>query len=100
VATAKHFAVHSGPEADRHRDDIHPSRHDLEDTYLPAFKALVTRAKVESVMCAYNAVDGVPACANTALLADRLRRDWGFPATWSRTARPSPTSSCRPRTAM
>jgi beta-glucosidase len=78
VATAKHFAVHSGPEADRHRDDIHPSAHDLEDTYLPAFKALVTRAKVESVMCAYNAVDGVPACANTALLADRLRRDWGF----------------------
>jgi beta-glucosidase len=78
VATAKHFAVHSGPEADRHRDDIHPSAHDLEDTYLPAFKALVTRARVESVMCAYNAVDGVPACANTALLADRLRRDWGF----------------------
>jgi beta-glucosidase len=78
VATAKHFAVHSGPEADRHRDDIHPSAHDLEDTYLPAFKALVTRAKVESVMCAYNAVDGVPACANTALLADRLRRDWHF----------------------
>jgi beta-glucosidase len=78
VATAKHFAVHSGPEADRHRDDIHPSRHDLEDTYLPAFKALVTRAKVESVMCAYNAVDGVPACANTPLLTERLRRDWGF----------------------
>jgi len=78
VATAKHFAVHSGPEADRHSDDIHPSAHDLEDTYLPAFKALVTRAKVESVMCAYNAVDGVPACASTALLADRLRRDWGF----------------------
>jgi len=78
VATAKHFAVHSGPEADRHRDDIHPSAHDLEDTYLPAFKALVTRARVESVMCAYNAVDGAPACANTPLLADRLRRDWGF----------------------
>ena len=78
VATAKHFAVHSGPEADRHRDDVHPSAHDLEDTYLPAFKALVTRARVEAVMCAYNAVDGVPACANTALLADRLRRDWGF----------------------
>jgi len=78
VATAKHFAVHSGPEADRHRDDVHPSAHDLEDTYLPAFKALVTRAKVEAVMCAYNAVDGVPACASTALLADRLRRDWGF----------------------
>jgi beta-glucosidase len=78
VATAKHFAVHSGPEADRHRDDIHPSAHDLEDTYLPAFKALVTRAKVEAVMCAYNAVDGAPACANTPLLVDRLRHDWGF----------------------
>jgi beta-glucosidase len=78
VATAKHFAVHSGPEADRHRDDVHPSAHDLEDTYLPAFKALVTRARVESVMCAYNAVDGAPACANTPLLVDRLRRDWGF----------------------
>jgi beta-glucosidase len=78
VATAKHFAVHSGPEADRHRDDVHPSPHDLEDTYLPAFKALVTQAKVEAVMCAYNAVDGVPACANTDLLRDRLRRDWKF----------------------
>ena len=78
MATAKHYAVHSGPEADRHKDDIHPSRHDLEDTYLPAFKALVTRAKAESVMCAYNAVDGVPACASPALLTDRLRRDWGF----------------------
>jgi beta-glucosidase len=99
VATAKHFAVHSGPEADRHRDDIHPSAHDLEDTYLPAFKALVTRAKVESVMCAYNAVDGVPACANTPCWPTGCAR-LGLPATWSRTARPSPTSSCRPRTAM
>jgi beta-glucosidase len=78
MATAKHYAVHSGPEADRHRDDIHPSRHDLEDTYLPAFRALVTRAKVDAVMCAYNAVDGQPACANATLLTDRLRRDWGF----------------------
>jgi len=78
AAQAKHYAVHSGPEVDRHHDDIHPSRHDLEDTYLPAFKALVTRARVESVMCAYNAVDGVPACASDALLNQRLRRDWGF----------------------
>lgn len=78
MATAKHFAVHSGPEADRHRDDIHPSAHDLEDTYLPAFKALIIRAQAQAVMCAYNAVDGVPACASPALLADRLRRDWGF----------------------
>lgn len=78
AATAKHFAVHSGPEADRHHDDIHPSPRDLEDTYLPAFEALVKRGKVEAVMCAYNAVDGVPACASDALLKDRLRGRWGF----------------------
>ncbi|MFT4252515.1 MAG: glycoside hydrolase family 3 C-terminal domain-containing protein [Caulobacter sp.] len=78
AATAKHFAVHSGPEADRHHDDIHPSRHDLADTYLPAFEALVKTGKVESVMCAYNAVDGVPACASDVLLKDTLRGKWGF----------------------
>ena len=78
MATAKHFAVHSGPEADRHHDDIHPSKHDLEDTYLPAFEALVKRGQAQAVMCAYNAVDGAPACANPALLTERLRRDWGF----------------------
>lgn len=78
AATAKHYAVHSGPESSRHKDDIHPSAHDLEDTYLPAFRATVTEAKVESVMCAYNGVNGVPACASDFLLAERLRRDWGF----------------------
>jgi len=78
LAMAKHFAVHSGPEADRHRDDIHPSRHDLEDTYLPAFEALVTQAKAQSVMCAYNAVDGQPACASDMLLKDKLRGQWKF----------------------
>jgi beta-glucosidase len=78
LATAKHFAVHSGPEAGRHRDDIHPSPYDLEDTYLPAFRASVIEGRVQAVMCAYNAVDGVPACANGALLEDRLRRTWGF----------------------
>jgi len=78
AATAKHFAVHSGPEADRHHDDIHPSRHDLADTYLPAFEALVKRGKVEAVMCAYNAVDGVPACASDFLLKETLRGKWGF----------------------
>ena len=78
LATAKHFAVHSGPEADRHRDDIHPSRHDLEDTYLPAFEALVTKARAQAVMCAYNAVDGQPACASDQLLVDRLRGTWKF----------------------
>ncbi|MCY1646627.1 glycoside hydrolase family 3 C-terminal domain-containing protein [Caulobacter sp. SL161] len=78
MATAKHFAVHSGPEADRHHEDVHPSKRDLEDTYLPAFKTLVQRGGVEAVMCAYNALYGVPACANSALLNDRLRLDWGF----------------------
>ncbi|WP_239700753.1 glycoside hydrolase family 3 C-terminal domain-containing protein [Massilia sp. 9096] len=78
IATSKHFAVHSGPESNRHREDIHPSKHDLEDTYLPAFRATVTEAKVDSVMCAYNAVDGVPACANTDLLEAHLRQAWGF----------------------
>jgi beta-glucosidase len=78
IATSKHFAVHSGPESNRHREDVHPSKHDLEDTYLPAFRATVTEAKVDSVMCAYNAVDGVPACANTDLLDAHLRRAWGF----------------------
>ena len=78
IATAKHFAVHSGPEADRHKDDIHPSAHDLEDTYLPAFKAAIVEGKAGAVMCAYNAVDGLPACANSALLQDRLRGEWGF----------------------
>jgi beta-glucosidase len=78
IATAKHFAVHSGPESNRHREDVHPSKHDLEDTYLPAFRATVTEAKVDSVMCAYNAVDGIPACANTGLLDQHLRHAWGF----------------------
>ncbi len=78
IATAKHFAVHSGPESTRHRADVQVSRHDLEDTYLPAFRAAVTEAKVHSVMCAYNAVDGAPACANEMLLQQHLRDDWGF----------------------
>ena len=78
IATAKHFAVHSGPESNRHREDVHPSPYDLEDTYLPAFRATVTEGKVESIMCVYNAVDGVPGCANTMLMEQHLRRDWGF----------------------
>ena len=78
IATPKHFAVHSGPENTRHTANVQPSAHDLEDTYLPAFRATVTQAKAGSVMCAYNSVDGAPACANTMLLQDRLRKDWGF----------------------
>ena len=78
IATPKHFAVHSGPESTRHTANIDASPHDLEDTYLPAFRATVTEAKAGSVMCAYNSVDGQPACANTMLLRDTLRKSWGF----------------------
>ena len=78
VATPKHFAVHSGPEFTRHTDDIHVTPHDLQDTYLPAFRATVVEGRAESVMCAYNAVNGVPACANSTLMDEYLRRKWGF----------------------
>jgi beta-glucosidase len=78
VATVKHFAVHSGPEPDRHSFDVHPSPHDLVDTYLPAFYTAVTEAKAQAVMCAYNAIDGVPACANAHYLKNILRDDWHF----------------------
>ncbi|MCL5745060.1 MAG: glycoside hydrolase family 3 C-terminal domain-containing protein [Acidobacteria bacterium] len=78
IATAKHYAVHSGPEPLRHGFDVHPSERDYIDTYLPAFRAAVVDGKADSVMCAYNAVNGVPACANTDLLEKQLRGDWGF----------------------
>jgi beta-glucosidase len=78
VATAKHFAVHSGPESERHRFDAHPSDRDLNETYLPAFRASVVEGKAASVMCAYNSVNGQPACVNEDLLWHKLRRDWGF----------------------
>jgi len=78
IATPKHFAVHSGPEATRHKANVDPSDHDLQDTYLPAFRATITEAKADSIMCSYNAVDGTPACASKLLLADTLRNDWKF----------------------
>lgn len=78
VATPKHYAVHSGPEATRHKDNVNPSPKDLEETYLPAFKASVQEGQAGSVMCAYNAVNGVPACANQALIKETLRGKWGF----------------------
>ena len=78
VSTPKHFAVHSGPEPTRHSVDVKASRHDMEDTYLPAFRATVMEGKAGSVMCAYNSVNGQPACANTVLLQEHLRKDWGF----------------------
>ena len=73
VATPKHYAVHSGPETKRHGFNVDVSPHDLEDTYLPAFRATVTEGHADSLMCAYNAIDGAPACANTFLLEKTLR---------------------------
>ena len=78
AACAKHFAVHSGPEADRHHFDAKVNDQDLYDTYLYAFKRLVKDAKVEAVMGAYNRVNGEPACGSKRLLKDILRGDWGF----------------------
>ncbi|GAC1646996.1 MAG: glycoside hydrolase family 3 C-terminal domain-containing protein [Acidobacteriaceae bacterium] len=78
IATPKHFAVHSGPESTRHSANIDPRPHDLWDTYLPAFRATITEANAASIMCAYNAVDGQPACASKELLVDILRKDWNF----------------------
>ena len=78
VATSKHFAVHSGPETTRHTVDVKASKHDMEDTYLPAFRATVMEGKAESIMCAYNSLNGQPACANDDLLKTHLRGDWGF----------------------
>ncbi len=78
VATSKHFAVHNGPEPLRHGFNVDPSPRDLEETYLPAFRTTVTKGHVQSVMCAYNAIDGSPACTNTMLLKDHLRDAWGF----------------------
>ena len=78
ISTPKHFAVHSGPESTRHSANVNVSAHDLEDTYLPAFRATVMEGKAGSVMCAYNAIDGEPACTNSYLLRDTLRKAWGF----------------------
>jgi len=78
IATAKHFAVHSGPESQRHKFDAWPSHTDLYETYLPAFEALVKEAKVYSVMTCYNRVYGTPSSANTFLFKETLRGKWGF----------------------
>ena len=78
VATSKHFAVHSGPEESRHRFDAVVSKQDLNDTYLPAFRATIEAAEAQSIMCAYNALDGAPACASDLLLKDTLRNAWHF----------------------
>ena len=78
VATAKHYAVHSGPEKDRHHFDAVVSKKDLYETYLPAFKKSVQEGKVASIMGAYNRTNGEPCCASKTLLQDILRNEWGF----------------------
>jgi beta-glucosidase len=78
IATPKHYAVHSGPESDRHKFNVDPSPHDLYDTYLPQFRSAIVDAKAYSIMCAYNRVNGDPACGSQHLLVDVLRKDWNF----------------------
>lgn len=78
AACAKHFAVHSGPEPSRHSDNFNPTPYDLWDTYLPAFKELITKADVAGVMCAYNAINTQPCCASDLLMTDILRNQWKF----------------------
>ena len=78
IATPKHYAVHSGPEPTRHFADVDVSKHDEVDTYEPGFRAAIVEGKAGSVMCAYNAINGQPACANQYLLQDQLRGKWGF----------------------
>ncbi len=78
AACAKHFAVHSGPESERHHFNAEPTKQDFYETYMPAFEALITDAKVEGVMGAYNAVYGTPSCASEFLLQDIVRKKWNF----------------------
>ena len=78
AACAKHYAVHSGPEALRHGFDAKVSPRDMAEYYLPAFKALAVDAKVEAFMGAYSAINGTPCCADKWLLTDLLRGEWGF----------------------
>lgn len=78
AACAKHYVVHSGPEALRHSFDAEPPMKDFMETYVPAFETLVKEGKVESVMCAYNRTFGKPCCGSSYLLNDLLRNQWGF----------------------
>ena len=78
IATSKHFALYSGPEPIRHSLDVDPTPRDLEETYLPAFRATVIEGHVQSVMCSYSAVNGDPSCTNGMLLKHYLRGAWGF----------------------
>lgn len=77
-ACAKHYAVHSGPEWNRHEFDVSVSPRDLHETYLPAFETLVKEGNVQEVMCAYNRFEGKPCCSSDKLLIDILRNSWGY----------------------
>ena len=78
IATPKHYAVHSGPEPERHSFDAKAYERDLRETYLPAFRATIVEGKAYSVMCAYNRTNDEPCCANKKLMTDILRGEWGF----------------------
>jgi len=78
IATPKHYAVHSGPEPERHSFDAQATERDLQETYLPAFRATIVEAKAASVMCAYNRTNTEPCCTNKRLMTDILRGEWGF----------------------
>jgi beta-glucosidase len=78
IATPKHYVVHSGPEPTRHFADVDVLKHDELDTYEPAFRAAIVEGHADSIMCAYNAINGEPACANQFTLQDQLRGKWGF----------------------
>ncbi len=78
ISTPQHYAVHSGPEATRHFADADVSKHNMEDTYVPVFRAAVVEGHAGSVMCAYDAINGAPACANPFLLEHTLRGAWQF----------------------
>src|SRR4030095_11332910 len=78
IATPKHYAVHSGPEPERHSFDATAYERDLRETYLPAFRATIVEAKADSVMCAYNRTNTEPCCTNKRLMTDILRGEWKF----------------------
>src|SRR5207244_4143526 len=78
IATPKHYAVHSGPEPERHGFDAKVYERDLRETYLPAFRATIVEGHADSVMCAYNRTNTEPCCANKQLMTDILRKEWGF----------------------
>ncbi len=78
IASPKHYAVHSGPESERHVFDAKPSERDFRETYLPAFRATIMEGKAASIMCAYNSIDGEPVCASKRMMTDILRNEWDF----------------------